>query len=193
MGPPSADWASPKSFLQGPTSGTQGRPPGWERRASSRDALLHYTIPMPDDSRIPGQNVERDGPKRLDSVIGEIWWPVLTSTTSAWISSSTRGDRLLPSAMVPDTWKNPSTCRWLTPSPVPPISWRNGVVMDHSTFGYQSPEGLREDIYQRCPDLKAIRDLSNMAKHGGKLREGQDSLFQIGCSCRIGAGTSPEP
>ena len=49
---------SPKSFLPAYTSETQGRPPGWERRASSRDALLRYTIPMPDDSRIPGQNVE---------------------------------------------------------------------------------------------------------------------------------------
>ena len=37
---------SPKCFLPAYTSETQGRPPGWERRASSRDALLRYTIPI---------------------------------------------------------------------------------------------------------------------------------------------------
>ena len=52
------------------------------------------------------------------------------------------------------------------------------VVMDHNTFGYQSQGDCRKDIYQRCPYLKAIRDLSNMAKHGGKLEEGRTPYFR---------------
>ena len=52
------------------------------------------------------------------------------------------------------------------------------VVKDHVTFGYQSQGDCREDIYKRCPDLKAIRDFSNRAKHGGKLEEGRTSYFR---------------
>ena len=52
------------------------------------------------------------------------------------------------------------------------------VVQDHVAFGYQTQEHCRQDIYQRCPDLKAIRDLSNMAKHGGKLEEGRTPYFK---------------
>ena len=40
------------------------------------DALLRYTIPMPDDSRIPGGNAEEMPSGRLGSVYGENWWAV---------------------------------------------------------------------------------------------------------------------
>ena len=54
------------------------------------------------------------------------------------------------------------------------------VVKDYGAFGYQSQEDCREDIYQRCPKLKAIRDFSNMAKHGGMLDEGRPQYFRSG-------------
>ena len=54
------------------------------------------------------------------------------------------------------------------------------VVTDYGAFGYQSQEDCREDIYQRCPKLKAIRDFSNMAKHGGRLDERRRPYFRSG-------------
>ena len=52
------------------------------------------------------------------------------------------------------------------------------VLEECGAFGYKSKEHCRDDIYQRCPDLKAIRDFSNRAKHGGKLDEGRTPYFK---------------
>ena len=38
------------------------------------DALLRYTIPMPDDSPIPGRNAEEMAAERLGSVYRQKWW-----------------------------------------------------------------------------------------------------------------------
>ena len=52
------------------------------------------------------------------------------------------------------------------------------VVKDHSAFGYESEGHCRNDLYERCPDLKAVRDLSNMAKHGGELLQDRTPYFK---------------
>ena len=52
------------------------------------------------------------------------------------------------------------------------------VANESDAFGYLSPGDCREDIYKYCPDLRAIRDFSNMAKHGGKLEEGRTPYFK---------------
>ncbi len=51
------------------------------------------------------------------------------------------------------------------------------VANESAAFGYLSLGDCREAIYKRCPDLKAIRDFSNMAKHAGKLEEGRTPYF----------------
>ena len=38
------------------------------------DSLMRYTIPMPDDSPIPGRNAEEMALKRLSSVYRTKWW-----------------------------------------------------------------------------------------------------------------------
>ena len=52
------------------------------------------------------------------------------------------------------------------------------VVKDHLAFGYDSDGQCRDDLYQRCPDLKAVRDLSNMAKHGGEPAQDRSPYFK---------------
>ena len=54
------------------------------------------------------------------------------------------------------------------------------VVHEHSVFEYPSKASCREDIYLRCPNLKAIRDFSNMAKHGGTLEKNRTPYFKAG-------------
>ena len=52
------------------------------------------------------------------------------------------------------------------------------VVDEHVQFGYASQQTCREKIYQRCPSLKALRDLSNRAKHSGKLKDERKPYFE---------------
>ena len=39
------------------------------------NAVARYTVPMPNDSRIPGRNAEEVAAERLGSVHRQEWWP----------------------------------------------------------------------------------------------------------------------
>ena len=58
------------------------------------------------------------------------------------------------------------------------------VVKDHGTFGYQSEGDCREDIYKRCPDLKAIRDFSNRSRRSYPNRTACDPAASGPCRSR---------
>ena len=56
------------------------------------------------------------------------------------------------------------------------------VFDEHNSHGHGSRQTWIEEIYLRCPSLKAFRDFSNRAKHGGKLNENRQPYFETATS-----------
>ncbi len=54
------------------------------------------------------------------------------------------------------------------------------VTDEYSDLGYGDKESCSESIYRSCPNLKAIRDFSNRAKHGGRLYENRKPYLKNG-------------
>ena len=43
------------------------------------NALMRYTVPMPDDSLVPGEGYRGGGPPRCRSIYHPVWWAIQDS------------------------------------------------------------------------------------------------------------------